>query len=152
MPFIGDDDRQADLNDVTYMGLRDRRLVGIIQERLQAADCSEGFILDGFPRTVQQAEALAEMLKCANAPHPRVVLFEVPDSVLHERLENRRGAEARADDAKDVQLERLRVYRDQTAPLISFYEERSLLERVEGVGSVEEVQNRLRGRVNVDPA
>ena len=121
----------------------DELMVRLIEERLSAADCRSGCILDGFPRTVPQAEALKRMLDKRQDSISAVVLFDVDESDVAKRLEHRRGAEARADDAQATQLERLRVYRQQTVPLITFYEKSGLLKRVDASGSVEEVYRRL---------
>ena len=118
----------------------DEMIVEIIGERIQKPDCQNGYVLDGFPRTVPQAEALAAMLGSAEA---KVILFEVTMEDVEARLANRRSEENRADDSDDVQRERLRVYQEQTAPLISFYEERGDLIKVSGAGSIEEVYQRL---------
>ena len=121
----------------------DALMVDIISERISKEDCKNGYILDGFPRTVPQAEALAEMLSKRSEELSQVVLFDVSDQDIQLRLENRRAEEGRDDDSLDVQLERLRVYKEQTAPLIEFYENLGLLKRVSGAGAVEEVQSRL---------
>lgn len=122
----------------------DDLIVELIAERIKKPDCEKGYILDGFPRTVPQAEALGAMLGSAEVT---VVLFEVTMEDVEARLANRRSAENRADDSDDVQRERLRVYQKQTAPLISFYEERGLLTTISGAGSIEEVYGRLKQAV-----
>lgn len=121
----------------------DEMIVTIIKERIRQEDCQEGYILDGFPRTVPQAESLKKMLQEQDEDLSNVVLFDVSDEDLRARLENRRGAEARKDDSAEVQLERLRVYKEQTEPLIAFYEGLGMLSKVNGAGSIEEVQERL---------
>lgn len=121
----------------------DALMVALIQDRVKAVDCAEGYILDGFPRTVPQAEALAEMLKSNGVALDAVVYFEVSEADLLRRLEHRRGVEQRADDSVATQLERLRVYREQTAPLVDFYRAKGALTSVDAAGSVDEVYSKL---------
>lgn len=121
----------------------DALMVALIQDRVKAADCVEGYILDGFPRTVPQAEALAEMLKSNGVTLDAVVYFEVSEADLLRRLEHRRGVEQRADDSVATQIERLRVYREQTAPLVDFYRAKGALTSVDAAGSVDEVYSKL---------
>lgn len=118
----------------------DDLIVQLIQERVQKSDCAQGYILDGFPRTVPQAEALKQMLAKAGAAITAVISFEVAEEAVLGRLTHRAGVEARADDAAEVQRERLRVYREQTAPLIDFYRKEHLLRPVDASGAVEAVQ------------
>ena len=140
-------------------------VIGIIKERLAKSDCQNGFILDGFPRTVPQAEALDSM----GVSLDRVVSIEVPDEVIVERMSGRRvcakcGATyhtvynpsldgvncdkckeeltIRRDDAPEVVLSRLEVYHDTTEPLKDFYSKKGNLKLVDGVGSVEEISCR----------
>ncbi len=118
----------------------DELIVELIAERIKQPDCENGYILDGFPRTVPQAEALGAML---GSVKPTVILFEVTMDDVEARLANRRSQEDRADDSDDVQRERLRVYQEQTAPLISYYDEQNMLTRVSGAGSIDEVFQKL---------
>ena len=118
-------------------------MISVIHARTAESDCAKGYILDGFPRTVPQAEALGSMLKSEGSTLSKVVLFDVSEADLSARLANRRGAEARADDDASVQLERLRVYHEKTAPLIDYYARVGELSRVSGAGSVEQVQKEL---------
>ena len=137
-------------------------VIGIIQERLQKSDCQNGFILDGFPRTVPQAKALDKM----GVSLDKIISIEVPDEVIVERMAGRRvcakcgvsyhtlynpskdgkvcdkcGEELslRKDDAPEVVLSRLEVYHSTTEPLKDFYSEKGKLTLVDGVGSVEEI-------------
>ena len=158
----------------TYMDqgslVPDQLVIGIIEERLQQADCARGFILDGFPRTVAQAEALDSTLSKAGLKLKYVFNIEVVDEELIKRLTGRRvcrkcgesfhitfnppekeglcdscGGELyqRDDDREETIRNRLKVYQAQTAPLISFYEEKDILHSVDGVGSIEEIKGRL---------
>ena len=127
----------------------DQMIVGIIKERTSESDCSSGYILDGFPRTVEQAQALEEMMSEANEQIDKIVLFDVNIDELEERLNHRRGQETRVDDSKEIQVERLMVYEKQTKPLISYYEERGSLKRVDATGSIEEVQTKLKSVLDI---
>lgn len=117
----------------------DELIVEIIRERIQQADCAHGYILDGFPRTVPQAEALQAMLTSLESGLDAVLLFEVDSDAVLRRLASRRAEENRVDDSAEVQLERLRVYQQQTAPLIAFYDNREMLTRVDASGDIEDV-------------
>jgi len=117
----------------------DELMIQLVQARFKEADCAKGAILDGFPRTVPQAEALSTMLSAGNEKLSAVVLFELSDDEVRARLAHRSGQEARSDDTGEVQLERMRVYRDQTAPLIGYYDAASALTRVSAAGTVDEV-------------
>ena len=148
----------------------DQLVIGIIEERLQQADCARGFILDGFPRTVAQAEALDSTLSKAGLKLKYVFNIEVVNEELIKRLTGRRvcrkcgesfhitfnppekeglcdscGGELyqRDDDREETIRNRLKVYQAQTAPLITFYEEKDILHSVDGVGSIEEIKERL---------
>ncbi|MBS1692449.1 MAG: adenylate kinase [Actinobacteria bacterium] len=105
----------------------------LVDDRLDDEDAASGFILDGFPRSVEQAEALAAMLKKRDVTLDAVVEFRVPEDELVTRLLGR----GRADDTEDVIRNRMKVYRDETAPLLDFYS--ADLKTVEAVGSLDEV-------------
>lgn len=128
----------------------DDTMVAVIRERLAAPDAGQGFILDGFPRTVAQAEALERLFAAGqngsggNEPGISAVLnLSVPERVLIERLSSRSDQEGRADDRPETILERLRVYSDKTAPLVRHFRDRGMLTDVEGVGEVSEVAERI---------
>ena len=118
-------------------------MIGLIRERLAEADARQGFLLDGFPRTVDQAVALDGLLGGNGKGLSTVINLSVPESVLIGRLEGRSGSENRADDRRETVLERLRVYRQKTEPLIEFYRNKGLLTDVDGVGEVAEVADRI---------
>ncbi len=121
----------------------DDLMIEMIRDRIAGADCVNGFVLDGFPRTVPQAEALDVLLAESGEKLKAVVLFEINQEVLLNRLTGRRNAEARADDNEEIQKKRLDVYNRQTAPLINFYEARNVLRIIDSNGTVEEVYRRL---------
>jgi adenylate kinase len=146
-------------------------IVGLIAERLAEPDAKRGFVLDGFPRTIPQAEALDRLLAERDQGLDRVIYFDVPEDELLRRLTGRRscpacqatyhvtanpprragvcdrcGAELvqRPDDREDTVRTRLRVYADQTAPLLDYYRRRGLLVTVTGAGSIEAVRDGVR--------
>jgi adenylate kinase len=141
----------------------DEVVIGLIDERTQQADCSNGFLLDGFPRTGPQADALGKLLAARKLKLDRVVALDVPRDLLIERAVLRRtdkrtgqiyhlkysppppeaDLEHRADDREDVVKKRLDTYEAMTAELLPYYEERGILRRVDGVGSVKEVTERV---------
>jgi len=145
-------------------------VIGIINERLKAEDCEKGFILDGFPRTVPQAEALDQVLDQDRMAIDKVIFFEVPEDHLVKRLSGRRmcrscganynvyfnpssqdgvcekcGGELyqRVDDQEDTIRNRLKVYREQTEPLIGFYKSQNRLARLDGSGSMDIIFDNL---------
>ncbi len=182
LPYIstGDILREA-VKDRTPLGIKaneymskgelvpDEVVIGIIEERIKNKDCERGCILDGFPRTVPQANALQEMLKRDDNVKLQVLFIDVPDEEVLRRNSKRRVCSScgkiyhlesnpplkeglcdcggklfiREDDKEEVIMERLRVYREKTAPLIDFYKNNGLLFSVDGCGSVEEVHSRI---------
>lgn len=114
-------------------------IIGIIADRLQEPDCQAGYLLDGFPRTIAQAEALDKMLAEKGTPLDIVLELQVPDEELYRRLAGR----GRADDKPEVIRERLVAYNNQTSPLLDYYSKQGLLKTVEGLGSVEEIFARV---------
>jgi adenylate kinase len=105
----------------------------LVDDRLNDADAADGFILDGFPRSVEQAETLREMLAARNTKLDAVLELRVSEDELLNRLKSR----GRADDTDDVILNRMKVYRDETAPLLDYYSDE--LKTVDAVGSLDEV-------------
>ena len=118
----------------------DELVIGIVEDRLKAPDCARGFLLDGFPRTIPQAEALDGVLKGMGKRIEHVVSLEVPDAVIHERMKGR----GRADDSPETVQKRLDVFRQQTAPLKAHYEKLGLLRTINGVGSLNEISAAIR--------
>ena len=115
----------------------DDLIVSLIRERTAERDARDGFILDGFPRTLEQGRALEKMLAEKGESLSAVVNFGVPEAVLVERMQGRAGAEGRADDRPETVIERLRVYREKTEPLVGLLPRTGAAPDVDGVGSVE---------------
>jgi len=120
---------------------------GIVSERLDQADCAPGFILDGFPRTIPQAEALDRMLADKRMKLDAVVEFQADTDELIRRVVNRAKQSGRADDNEEVVRNRLEVYRQQTAPLVEFYRGKGLLRSVDGMAPVDDVTVAIRRSV-----
>jgi adenylate kinase len=127
----------------------DEIVVGIISDRIDQPDAANGFILDGFPRTVRQAEELDKLLAQKHMELDAVVELRVNESVLLQRIETRaaetraRGEAVRADDTPEVLITRLAAYRAQTEPLIHYYSDRRKLLTVDGMMSIEEVSREI---------
>src|SRR5690242_19799587 len=127
-------------------------VVGIISDRIEQPDAKRGFILDGFPRTVPQAEALDELLKRKQMKLDAVIELRVNESALLQRVETRaaetraRGEEVRIDDTPEVLVKRLASYRSLTEPLIHYYSEKRKLLTVDGMMTIEHVTREI-GRI-----
>ena len=121
----------------------DELIVELIRERIAQADARRGFILDGFPRTIAQAEALERLLAEKGDSLSAAVNFRVPDEELTRRMLGRAAEEGRADDRPETIRERLKVYREKTEPLIDFYRKRDLVADVDGVGTVDQIGSRV---------
>ena len=173
---------RAAVNDGTAMGLKakqymdagglvpDKVVVGIVRDRLQEADCVNGFILDGFPRTVPQADALQTSLSEMHKELDRVISLDVDAEALVERLTGRRTCKEcgrgyhvtfdpsreegkcdacggtlfqRDDDQEETIRKRLQVYADQTAPLISYYRDAGVLLELDGMQPISQVQEKM---------
>jgi adenylate kinase len=121
----------------------DELVVGIVEERLKQPDCAKGFLLDGFPRTIPQAEALEKALSRMGKQIQHVVSLEVPDAVIHERMKGR----GRADDSPQTVQKRLDEFRRLTAPLKDYYQRLGLLRSINGVGTLEEIGAAILGAI-----
>jgi len=156
----------------------DDLVLKIIRSRLEAGDTGNGFLLDGFPRNPSQAEALETILDEIRQSLDAVIAIEVPDQEIIDRLSSRASCptcgrvygirkmpptgdglcdfddtplERREDDAPEVVQNRLNVYREQTEPLIAYYEGRGLLRRIDGVGGTDQVTKRIVGVLDGTP-
>ncbi len=121
----------------------DEVVIGVAEERLGKDDAARGFILDGFPRTVPQAEALDALLGRLGTPLERCLALVVDEDAMVARLLRRAEIEGRADDNEETIRNRMRVYREQTAPLLDYYRARGLLVEVDAMGSIDEVGKRV---------
>ena len=121
----------------------DEVVIAMVMDRLVESDCDGGFVLDGFPRTVNQAEALDRRLAGLGVPLQAVLCFEAGEEELLQRLAGRAAAQHRSDDAEQTIRHRLEVFAIKTRPLIDYYRHRRLLTMVDGVGRVEKVTTRL---------
>ena len=128
----------------------DEVVVSIIADRIEQDDAKNGFILDGFPRTVPQAEALDALLKKKKLKLDAVIELRVNESALLARVEKRvaemleRGESVRADDTPEVLSKRLANYREQTEPLVFYYQDKGLLKVVSGMDPIDTVTERIR--------
>ncbi len=147
-------------------------IIGVISERVQADEAADGFILDGFPRTVPQAEALEDAIEKLGRKMTAAILIETPEEEIVKRLGGRRTCEQgghvfhvdfnppkkegvcdvdgspliiRDDDKPEVVQKRLQQYREKTEPLIDYYEDRGILQRIDGTEPPEEVAEHIRG-------
>ena len=128
--------------------ISDEIIVKIVDARMDEDDCANGVILDGFPRTVAQAEALDEMLTVKGLSLDHVIEIEVDELALFARIENRaserrRTGTARSDDSAEILRKRLAVYHENSAPLLPYYRTKGLLRSVDGMVSIEGVATQI---------
>ena len=128
----------------------DEILLGMLEDRLSRADVAAGFILDGYPRNLAQADALGQLLARIGQPMDHAVQLDVDTDLLVDRLAGRAKAEGRADDTPEAVRNRLNVYNEVTAPVIDFYRQHGMLKVVDGEGSMDEVFTRIVEAVTVD--
>jgi adenylate kinase len=121
----------------------DEIVIEVARERLSRPDARDGFILDGFPRTLAQAEALDRMLGQLGGRLERCVALVVDEQAVVERLLKRARIEGRSDDNEEAIRERMRAYREQTEPLLEYYRRRGVLREVAGMASVEQVEKAI---------
>ena len=118
-------------------------VLGMLEERLGKDDARAGFVLDGYPRNLAQARALDQLLARLQQPVDIAVQLDVDTALLVERIAGRAALEGRADDTPESVRNRLNVYNEQTAPVVDFYRQNGKLACVHGVGSMDEVFNRI---------
>ena len=125
----------------------DEIILGMIAERMDSPDCANGVILDGFPRTVAQAEGLDAMLEERGLALKHVIEISVDEDALFARIENRAAETggSRADDNAETLRKRLAVYHENTAPLLPYYDGKGLLKTVDGMVSIDEVGQAIDG-------
>ena len=114
----------------------------MVKDRLTHADTAHGFLLDGFPRNVAQAQVLSAVLTEKKTPLDAVLELQIDDSEIISRLNNRRSVESRADDAEEVIVHRLNVYHEQTAPIVQYYRSEGSLITISATGAVDEITTR----------
>jgi adenylate kinase len=119
-------------------------LLGMLEERLAQDDARNGFILDGYPRNLVQADALDHLLARIGQPLDAVIKLDVPGEAIIGRCQIRFQAENRADDNPETVRKRLDIYAEQTAPVADFYAKRGKLQVVDGVGELDEVTTRIK--------
>ncbi len=117
----------------------DALIIDLIEAKIAGGELNNGFILDGFPRTVPQAESLNEMFKKNSINLEKAILLNVGDEEILRRIKGRAEAEGRADDTVEVIKNRLEIYREQTAPIVDLYRDQSILVEVQGEDTMENV-------------
>jgi adenylate kinase len=120
-------------------------MLGLIEDRLSRDDARAGFILDGYPRNLVQAQALDALLTRLNQPIDEALQIDVDVEMVIQRIAKRAAEEGRSDDSEEVARNRMKVYAEQTSPVVDYYAEKGLLSRVLGVGTIEEVFQRILG-------
>ena len=120
-------------------------VLGLLEERLQQGSAGAGFILDGFPRNIAQAEALDAVLERIGQPVDEALQIDIDEEQVVARIAKRAALEGRSDDTEETVRNRLKVYGEQTAPVVDFYAGKGILSRVLGEGSIEEVFQRIKG-------
>jgi adenylate kinase len=119
----------------------DKTVVGLVREELKKEKYADGYILDGFPRTVEQAKSYDQILKDKGKELTAFVVLEVPEEELVKRILSR--GEGRSDDTEEGVKHRLEVYHSETAPVRKYYEDKGKVEAIDGVGSIDEIFHRI---------
>jgi adenylate kinase len=121
----------------------------LIEERLNQDDVKDGFILDGYPRNLSQAEALDEVLEKLGQQLDDALQIDVDTELVVDRIAKRAAEEHRSDDTEETLRNRMKVYAEQTAPVVDYYANNGLLSRVLGIGTIEEVFQRIKGVLEI---
>ncbi len=124
-------------------------IFGLIEEVLGSRAAAQGLIMDGFPRTVAQAESVDRLLAARGGGVDHVINIVVPEEEIVRRLYGRKRQQGRSDDAPATMHQRLRVYEEQTAPLVRYYEKHGVVRTVDGVGGIDEIAERVQDALNV---
>ena len=149
---------RSEINAGTPLGLQAKSLIeagnlvpdsvveGMIESKFNSVKDVDGFLLDGFPRTIAQAQALDAMLEKKGQNVTGCISIMIPDALIHERIAHRAAIEGRADDAKpEVVQNRIQTYHSKTEPLIDFYRKAGRYHQIDGTGTIEEVRSRIFG-------
>ena len=123
----------------------DEIILGVVRDELAKPEAAKGVIFDGVVRTIPQAEGMDRILRDKGRTMDAVLFFDVTDDEILARLAKRRAVEQRADDDPAAVATRLRAYRDQTAPVLAWYEQRNAVRRIPAAGTVDEIAQRVRG-------
>ncbi len=124
-------------------------MLGLITERLSKDDAKNSFILDGYPRNINQAKSLDELLERQGHPNVEVLHIDIDTELVVQRIANRAAQEGRSDDTEEIVRNRLRIYAAETAPLVEYYAAKGVLSRVLGQGTAEEVFQRIMGVLSI---
>jgi adenylate kinase len=130
----------------------DGLMLGLLEERLSGTDTGRGFILDGYPRNLVQAESLEVLLEKLGRPVDEALQIDVDIDKVVARIAKRAAEEGRSDDTEETVRNRMKVYAEQTAPVVGFYAEKGVLSRVLGDGTIEEVFRRIMGVLQLHSA
>jgi adenylate kinase len=147
---------RGEMSKGTELGLKAKSLIeagelvpdeiveGMIENKFKTVTGVDGFLLDGFPRTIAQAEALDKMLDKTKEEVTAVVSLMIPDSMIKERIKHRASIEGRADDAKDETIaNRIKTYHEKTEPLVGYYKKAGKYYEIDGTGTIDEVRQRI---------
>jgi len=126
-------------------------MLGLIKERLSQPDVAGGFILDGYPRNIIQAGALDELLDSLEQPIDEALQIDIDFEMAVKRIARRAAKEGRSDDTEEVARNRMKIYSEQTAPVVDYYAGKGVLTRVLGDGTAEEVFQRIKGVLHMHP-
>lgn len=123
--------------------VNDDIVLGMLKQRLAQADAKKGFILDGFPRNLVQADMLDKLLEEINMPAQHAILIAVDPEEVVGRIAKRAEIEGRTDDTQEVVRDRIKIYEKETAPVVDHYKQHDILSEVLGTGTIEQVQHRI---------